>query len=353
MLKLLFGNRIPLKSLAMVCRSLSTLLQSGVAIQKAFDVASGKTGNPRLRESMQTIATSVRSGHDVSSALKAQSDYFPELMIDMVEIAEQSGALPEVLTGLADHYDNTLRLRKDFIGAIAWPVFQFVAAVFVIAILILVLGMIATSQGGEPIDFIGFGLTGPTGAVIWLTTVFGTIFGLFVAYQVTARSMGGKKFLDPLLMKIPVVGYCMQSFAIARFSWAFYLTQQTGMPIRNSMEASLKATTNGAYLAASPMMCQLLSEGEDLSTTLATSRLFPDDFLQMVSVAENSGTVPEMLHRLSPQFDDQARRSLKMLTAALAWSVWAAVAMFIVYFIFRFIFWYTGMIQDALKQTSI
>ena len=46
---------------------------------------------------------------------------------------------------------------------------------------------------------------------------------------------------------VPVLGHCMRSFAIARFSWAFHLTQDSGMPIDDSLEASLKATSNGAF----------------------------------------------------------------------------------------------------------
>ena len=53
------------------------------------------------------------------------------------------------------------------------------------------------------------------------------------------------------------------------------------------------------------------------------SRLFPDEYLSLVQVAETSGTVPETLERLSPQFADQARRSLSALAVTLAWLVWA------------------------------
>lgn len=350
----MFGSRIPLKQLALVCRSLSTMLHSGVAIHKAFDLAGGKSNDARCREAMRQVSDALRRGRDVSTAMRDQGEAFPDLMIDMISVAEQSGALPEILEGLADHYDNNLQMRKNFIGQIAWPVFQFVAAVFVIALLILVLGIIAEvnqNKGldSKPLDIIPFGLAGVSGALIWLFGVFGTLFSLFVAYQIADRMFAGRRFLDPLLLQVPVLGHCMRSFAIARFSWAFYLTQQTGMPIQNSLDASLRATANGAFIAAGPAMCRRIEAGEDLGAALAASHLFPDDFLQMVHVGETSGTVPEMLHRLSPQFEDQARRSLRALTAALGWGVWIVVALFIIFFIFRFVFWYIGMLEDAMN----
>ena len=51
----------------------------------------------------------------------------------------------------------------------------------------------------------------------------------------------------------------------------------------------------------------------------------------MVNVGETTGTVPETLNRLSPQFEDQARRSLRALASAAGWAVWCLVAAFIVF----------------------
>ena len=139
----------------------------------------------------------------------------------------------------------------------------------------------------------------------------------------------------------------MQSFAIARFSWAFALTQQTGMPIARSLESSFRATSNGAYVGASPQVCELVLNGEELGAALDDSGLFPDEFLSIVNVAETSGTVPEALARLSPQFEEQARRSLAALAVTVGWLVWVAVAMLIIYIIFSFFIQYVGLINRA------
>ncbi|MAG93883.1 MAG: general secretion pathway protein GspF, partial [Planctomycetaceae bacterium] len=193
-------------------------------------------------------------------------------------------------------------------------------------------------------------LVGVGGALVWLTCTFGSVLAVFVLYQVIARSVSGKRMLDPLLIKIPVLGKCMRSFAIARFSWCLYLTQQTGMPIQNSMQASLRATANGAFQGASGLICQLVESGDDLSTALAASRLFPEEFLQMVMVAETSGTVPEALHRLSPQFEEDARRAMSTLAGALGVLVWVVVAAFILFFVFSIVLWYAGMLNEFADE---
>lgn len=347
------SSKLSLKTLAHACRSLSTMLESGVEVRQAFKLAASKSSDARCRDAFAEITQQISAGHEISVSMREQGGTFPELMIDMIEMSEGTGSLPEVLTHLADHYENNLRLRREFVGSIMWPMFQLIAAVLIIALLIVIFGMVGDNPGGPNLKQLVFGLSGVSGAIIWLSGTFGSVVLLWLGYQISVRLFAAKQILDPLWLRVPVLGTCLRSFAIARFSWAYYLTQQSGMPVDRSLTASLKATNNGAFQNSTPLVCAGIREGEDLSVVLTESGLFPEDYLHMVSVAETSGTVPEMLHRLSPQFEDQARRSLKALTAAVSWLVWLLVATFIVFFIFRFFLWYIGMINDAVGGAGV
>jgi len=341
--------QIPQKTLAVVCKSLATMLHAGVSLLKALDTLAKRTGNARCRRNLMDVRQQVQQGTDIAAAMRAQGRYFPDLTIDMIHVGEQTGQLPEVLDRLADHYENNVRLRRTFLGLIAWPVIQLVAAILIVGFLIWILGIIAETRGGgdPPRDILGLGLLGTRGAVIWFTGSFGTIFGVLAGYFIASNVFRQQRALDSLLLAIPVVGGCMRSFAIARFSWAFALTQQTGMPIARCLDASLRATNNGAFAGASRGVQDDVLGGEELSTALGATHLFPDDYLQMVQVAETSGTVPETLQRLSPQFEDSARRSLVILATVAGWAVWVVVAGLIIFLIISFFVQYAGMINDA------
>ncbi|MCA9075021.1 MAG: type II secretion system F family protein [Planctomycetaceae bacterium] len=346
----MFSKRVKLKPLAIVCRSLSTALGAGVPIIRSFDMASRKTSDPRLTSALVDITARLKSGEDTATAMRAQDGRFPDLMVDMIHVAEQTGALPEVLRSLSDHYENTLRLRKDFIGQITMPVIQLFAAIFIVAGLIWLLGIIASSNGTEPLDVLGWGMTGTSGAAKWLTGWALGIASVLLLYKVLTASLSGKATVHKMLMRIPIVGGCMQSFAIARFSWAFHLTQDAGMPIEESLDSSLRATSNGAFIATRDQVISDVMEGHTLTEALVNTNLFPEEFISIVDVAESAGTVPEALDRLSPQFEDQARRSMSALASALGWTIWLGVAAFIVFIIFSVVFWYVGMLNDAVNQ---
>jgi type IV pilus assembly protein PilC len=344
-----FNPRIRPQSLVILCRSMAMMLDSGIAVGKAFELAGRKSADPRCRAAVNEIALDLKKGLDVTEAMRAQGERFPESMIDLVGVGEQTGNLPEILKSLAGHLESGIRLRRAFYSAIAWPAFQLVAAILVVALLLYLLGWIAEARGGQPIDILGLSLYGASGATTWLTMTFGSIFGAYIVGSVIRRTLLGQKLFDPLLLRIPVIGGCMRSFAIARFSWSFALTQQAGMSIEPSLRSSFKATSNGAFIAAAPYTWAMVREGETLHDALAATQLFPLDYLHIVDVAETSGTVPEALERLSPELEEQARRSLQMLASGSAWLIWFLVAAFIIFLIFRIAMFYIGTLNDALK----
>ena len=319
------------------------MLESGIQIRKAIGIASKKAMHAPTKKVLREISDAIQGGSDISQALREHGNFFPTLFIEMVTMAEETGSLPEVLRHLAEHYEANIRMKKELIGSLIWPVFQLVAAIFVIAILILVLGLIG---GDNDMSNIVFGLKGPTGAMIWLTGTLGTFAAMFAVWLMIQKAAQAKAIVDPMLLMVPVLGRCMRSFAIARFSWSYYLTQQTGMPVNRSLQGSLKATGNGAFVSQTPFITSAVMEGSSLTESLKQSRLFPVEFLEMVSVAEESGTVPEALHRLSPHFEEDARRALKILTSAISVVVWLFVAGFIIFFVFKVVLTYIAMITD-------
>jgi len=241
---------------------------------------------------------------------------------------------------------------REFRSQIAWPVIQLVAAIGIVGLLIFILGILPPLEDGKPFDVLGLGLYGISGAVTWfLGWLAAAGFGFF-AWKFVAWNTAGQMLLHPFLLHVPEIGKCMQSFAISRFSWCFALSQQAGMSIRPSLECSLKATANGAFIAAEPMIWQEMKDGETLTDALTSSQLFPIDYLQVVATAEETGTVPEQLDRLSHLFDDEARRAMNRLTAFLSGAIWLSVTILIVFFIFRIAMLYVGTINDAVKMTN-
>lgn len=335
------------KALEVFCRSMARMMGSGVNIRKCLKSAAAKSSDGRLTSTVTDVITDVSGGSDLTSAFRKHEFHYPDLYLDLLSVGEQTGSLPEVFSGLADYYEARNRRMQEFRSDIAWPVIQLVAAILIIGLVIFITGILGSSAGGQAPDILGLGLTGTKGAITWFTLCFGTIGVGFFVYLMASRTAAGKTALHPFLMAIPGIGSCMKSFAIARFSWCFALTQQAGMSIKPSLESSLRATANGLYIMGTDRIWDDLKNGETFADSLRDSQLFPEEYLNIVDSAETSGTVPETLARLSEQFDQDAHRSMKWLTTVLARCVWGLVAVFIGFVVINFVMNYARMLNDA------
>ncbi len=347
---MLLSRKIRTSSLSQTCRSLATQLRAGVPVLRAVKTQSESAADSTVRFAMAKILADVNQGLEIGNSMHKQGNVFPPLMINMVRMGEQTGNLPEVLASLADHYDNMIRLRKAFTAAIAWPIFQFVVAVLVIALLLFILGMIAEMSDSTPVDFLGPGMVGTRGAVLWLCLTFGSVGLAFLIYKIISISGAGRGWMSDLLLAVPTLGPAQRALAMARFAWSFHLTQEAGMPIDQSISASMEATGNPAFMSRAPQVNAALMEGVPLTESLARTRLFTREFLEISHVGETSGTVPEVLNQISPQLEAEAQRKLQMLAAVVGWTVWAFVAGFIIFLIFSIANWYMNQLNNALDS---
>jgi type IV pilus assembly protein PilC len=337
-------------ALASFSRSMGQMLEAGVEIRKSLTTSAKQSSDSRLPPAVERIKSSIASGASLADAFAREGELFPALFRDLVSVGEQTGSAPEVFASLAKYYESRVRQVREFRSAIAWPVIQLCAAIGILGLLIFILGLLPPMPDGRPFDVVGLGLYGTSGAMTWFGGWIALAIGGLVAWKFVANNVSGQMLLHPTLMQIPVLGKCMRAFAVSRFSWCFALTQQAGMSIRPSLECSLKATANGAFIAANPIIWDAVAKGETLTEALTESKLFPEDFLQFVDTAEQTGTVPEQLDRMSHLFEDEAQRAMLRLTRFFSSAVWTCVTLIIVFFILRIAMLYIGMINSAVNQ---
>lgn len=344
----MFSKRLPLDVLADWCRSVSSSMSAGITFVKALKITS-RRGSQRVQAVSKRILQNIEQGDDVEDAILDAADSFPPIFVSLATVAVRTGHLPETLRHLENYFRFQLRLRRKFVAQIFWPVFQLVAAIFVIALLIYVLGIVQSIQGPDAIDLLGIGLTGGTGAVVWLVGCFGSIALAFITFHVVRNLMEQAPKVDALLLKIPTLGPCLKTLALSRLAFAMNLTMDSGMSVLEALPLSLAATNNGAFTSRGPEMVQQLRRGESLYETFTDQDIFTDEFLEVLRTGEESGTVPEAMERLSEQLNEIAEHQLTLLNTAIGWCVWLLVAIMITFFIFRIFLNYVNLINTAAQ----
>lgn len=120
---------------AQFARVLSTLLTGGIPLMQGLDTAADSLGTPLLRKTLEKAGRMVREGQTLSSSLAA-TGVFPGLAVDMVEVGESTGALPAMLTSVAEFYEDDVNTRMAAILSLIEPAIMIFMGGFVAFVLI-------------------------------------------------------------------------------------------------------------------------------------------------------------------------------------------------------------------------
>jgi type IV pilus assembly protein PilC len=349
---MLFSRQLPLSNLSDLCRALRHNLAAGLTLRDVFRQMADR-GPVALRPIAARIRSDLEGGDSLQAALERHPGVFPTIFLSLAGVGEETGNLPEVFAELEKYFNLQIKLRRQFLAQIAWPVFQLVAAIFVIAGAIFLLGIVNPSgvdvtgkKGG--FDPFGLGLLGTSGAITFLMLAFGSIGAVAAGYLLLRTVLRQKALVDGLLLRLPVVGPCLHAIAMARFCVALRLTMDTGLSIKRSLRLCLAATGNEAFVARTPVILEAVRSGDDLTTALGKSNLFTVDFLHILAVAEEGGRVPEVMSHQADHYAEESARRMTVLTWFASAGVWLVVAAFIIIAVFRVFQFYLDQLNKLL-----
>jgi type IV pilus assembly protein PilC len=133
----LLGDLIQKNLVSRFSRTLGTLMAAGVPILQALQIVRDTAGNRVLADAIQSVHDSVKEGESVAMPMEA-SGVFPGMVVSMVDVGEETGALPEMLVRIADNYDDEVDNAVDALTSIIEPI--------MIVLLALIIGTIVIAM---------------------------------------------------------------------------------------------------------------------------------------------------------------------------------------------------------------
>jgi len=339
------------RTLADWCRSLATPLKAGVSVLDAVRM-SAQRGSGDVRAINQHLLGRLEQGDDLAEAIEKSPVEMPRLVGAVAQIGVKTGRFPEMIRKLESYFRFRLQLKRQFLQQIFWPALQLVAAIFVIALMIYVIGILGqTDAQGKPMyDPLGLGLVGAKGAFVWLFLWGSAAAAAVIGWKLLKKFPELWRKLDVFLLRLPVAGPAFEALAMARLCLAMNVTMDSSLSIKKSLPLSLEATDTAAFgQLGKPIVQRIAKEGWTMHEAFAEHRVFPVEFLNVLQSGEESGSVPEEMGRLAEHYNEQAQFRMALLNQALGWCVWGMVAVLIVFLIFRMALKYVGMLNEAAK----
>jgi type IV pilus assembly protein PilC len=336
---------ISTKRLAEFCRRAATSLHAGLDVRQVFE-REALIARGAQQSHMTDIMQRIGQGATVTESMQAQH-YFPTLAVEMINVGEKTGKLERVFRQLSEHYENLLQLRRTFIAGLTWPAIQLFGAIAIVGLLILILGLIGNMNGGHMVDVLGLGLMGVSGLMIYLSIVAVVLGALGLIVFAISRGWGWTGGLMYLLIRVPMLGKCLQYLALSRIAWALGMGIDAGMSAIESLELALRASQNIYYQSAWPAVSEFMEKRMPMADALRASGRFSEEFVLVLETGELTGRVPEALDHHAHELEDRAKALLRMLTVIAGTIISFAIMGLIAAVILRLGMFYVGMINKA------
>ncbi|HKP37739.1 MAG TPA: type II secretion system F family protein [Pyrinomonadaceae bacterium] len=319
--KLSGKKKVKSKDLAIFTRQFSVMIDAGLPLVQCLDILSQQQQNKYFQQILAQVRQDVEEGSTLAAAMQRHPKVFDQLYSNMVEAGETGGILDLILQRLSTFIEKIVKLKRDVVSALIYPsavILLAIAAITVIMIVVIpqfqtiFLGLLGP---GEPLPL-------PTRIVIGISNFLAGWGGLCMLVAIIASVVGlkfyyktpkGRKRVDTILLKVPIIGPIFLKIAIARFSRTLSTLLSSGVPILQSLDITARTAGNMVVEEAITDIRSGVEQGKSFVEPLRAAELFPHMVAQMVGIGEQTGALDAMLGKIADFYEQEVDAAIANL----------------------------------------
>ncbi len=317
-----FGSIPTVRDITIFSRQFATVINAGLPVVQSLAILQRQSEKQGLRDALKEVREDVETGLQLSDALAKHPRLFNKLYIYLVRAGEVSGNLDGILDRIAAYMEKQAALRGKIKTALTYPTVVLVIALAVTWFLLT--GIVP--QFASILDQLGGDMPVITRALIAISDflryqwyfLLGIIVLLVVGIALFYRTPQGRRTIDNLMLRAPVLGTLVQKSAIASFSNTFGLLLRSGVNIMESIDITKGTAGNAIVEDILDETKENVQRGEQISTTLIKyPHVFPPMVSSMIAIGEETGAVDSMLQKVAEFYEREVDEAVDSLTAAL------------------------------------
>ena len=301
------------RQLAILFRNLAALTEAGVPLERAV-ASSLALADGRLVDLIARARAQLREGKPLSRALDDGSGALPAVVIGMLRGGERVGRIPEALDQIAEHLEREASLAASVRQALAYPtVLMAVGAVAMGILLTRVVprfALLIAGSGTEPPASTRILITVASALNRHQAMIGITLLCAAIAMVLALRSPSLRLWAGTLLARLPMIGPLRESLASARICAVLAGMLQAGGAVLPALAAAGEAAGSPSAARSLEEASRKVREGSGLARALGDTRAVTNAAVQLISIGEESGRVPEMARRASELSALEAGRGL-------------------------------------------
>jgi type IV pilus assembly protein PilC len=304
-----FGGKVPPQLVAIFTRQFSVMIDAGLPLVQCLEILGSQQDSKVFKRTLVQIRQDVESGSNLADAMRKHPKVFNDLYTNMVAAGEAGGILDTILQRLAQYIEKSVKLNSQVKSAMIYPVAVISIAIIVVAVILWkVIPVFAALFKG-----LGADLPMPTVIVIHLSNFIADywwLIGLTIAASIYGirryhETYKGKRVLDNLMLRAPILGLLMRKIAVARFCRTLSTLTSSGVPILDGLTITAKTAGNSIVEDAIMSTRKSVEEGKTISEPLGETDVFPSMVVQMIAVGEQTGALDTMLSKIADFYEDE------------------------------------------------
>ena len=319
--KMTSSTKVSMQETAIVSRQLSTLVNAGVNVLEAVSDVAAMVQNAYFSSVLLKIAEDVKSGSTLSEALSNYKKIFDNTFVSMVAVGERSGKLAKVLSDLAEHLENSVKLRRKIKSAMSYP--MFVGGFFIVVFIGIVFILIPKFE--DMFASFGAALPLPTQMVVnvshfcvdHMLVLIVFLIALYIAFKLWTKTTAGLLMWHKFFFKIPKFSPIYSKMVFANFFQTLSTLVKSGVDMVTSIQIA-SSTLNNTYvrLILSEIRESVIA-GELFSDRMDKYTLFPKMIVRMTAVGEKTGQMDEMFDKITDYYNDEVDAAVATISSII------------------------------------
>ncbi|WP_047489738.1 type II secretion system F family protein [Terriglobus sp. TAA 43] len=293
-----------------------TLIKAGLPIPGSLELLARRQRDENFKAQLVNVAARIKTGESLSGAFDAQGG-FPLIFTTTLLAGERSGNLAEVLQRYVDFQRVSLTVTKKLKSALVYPtlLITLVVGLFIFLISFVVPRFAQLyDQLNAPLPKITVFLldVGNASQKYGLYVLPFVLLTAFLVYR-WSKTDAGATAIDRVRLSIPLIGTIWLKYQVGLFARTLSTLLTGGLPLVPSLETAARSISSRQVSNAVFASVTQVREGQGLSRSLESTRVFPELALEMIEVGESTGALPAMLNSVGGFFEEDVDTS----TAAL------------------------------------
>src|SRR5438876_4488407 len=315
------GKRVAAKNHAVFTRQFSVMIDAGLPLVQCMDILGSQEEDRNFAAVILQTRSDVESGASLADAMRKHPKTFDSLFTNMIAAGEAGGILDTILKRLATYIEKAVKLAGQVKSAMIYPVAVVVIAGGVVGVILWkVIPTFAALFAG-----LGADLPMPTRVVIWMSDslvryIVFIVIGVGIlayAFRQYYGTPNGRRVVDGVLLKAPVLGGILRKIAVARFCRTLATLISSGVPILDGLEITAKTAGNAIIEDAIMVTRKSIERGETLAVPLKETSVFPAMVVQMIGVGEATGALDTMLAKIADFYEEEVDAAVAGLLTLL------------------------------------